>query len=762
MKLRRVLIADDDDVDRERVRRMLIGIVPPMEIIEAASADETLQQLSTGKVDCLLLDYQLGTTNATDLYTKLASTTSRHTPVIVITGNANERTAIEAVRQGVYDYLSKASLSRSQLGSAIEGSMQWARLRAQLRESEQRFEQLAESLPQLVWTCRPDGTCDYLSRQWSEYTGVPVDKLMAAGKAEYTHVDDRAVTAEAWRRAIDCGIEYRTEMRLRGADGRYRWFDARGVPIRNARGQIIKWVGSNSDIDENRTLSEALSRHAMMLDLAQDPIFAWTNEAGIEFWNRGCEQLYGYTSHEALGASSHGLLKTLFPIPLEQFSAELHRYGHWSGEVRHTTQDGRHVIVSSRHQMLRVGDHALVLESNRDITAQKKAEALQLQTQKMDSLGTLAGGVAHDFNNILLAISGHCSLAARAIDGGHPAQQYLGEISQASERAAQLVRRILLFARREEPKRERVKLEDIASEALKLMRASLPAMIDIRMSYGSGLGAISADSAQIHQVLVNLLTNSAHAIGNRVGHIEVSVSAVKGAQLKTEHPDLIEDEYICLAVCDDGCGIEPDILKCIFDPFFTTKSVGQGTGLGLSAVHGIVASHRALIDVKSKPGVGTTFTIFFPEAGSTAKNVLDAKQAYRRGNGEHILYVDDEIVIAKLMATILNRLNYRVTCFSDPEHALAAFQAGPLTYQAIVTDLSMPHMSGFALARAIRKISPDVPILLTSGYVNPEDELAAKELGITEILLKPDSIDRLSAALERALGGGDSTESSAR
>jgi PAS domain S-box-containing protein len=492
---------------------------------------------------------------------------------------------------------------------------------------------------------------------------------------------------------------------------------------------------------------------ATMLDLAHDPIFAWTDKDGIEFWNRGSEQLYGYSRNEALGASSHDLLKTVFSVPLEQFEAELRQHGLWSGEVRHTTKDGRQIIVSSQHQMLCVGDRALVLEANRDITDQKKAEELNLQSQKMESLGTLAGGVAHDFNNILLAISGHCGLAAKAIRPGHPAQQNLTEIGNASDRAAQLVRRILLFARQEEPKRGIVKLEDIVSEALSLMRASLPAMIEIRSTYASGLRAISADSTQIHQLLVNVLTNSAHAIGNRPGAIDVTVSRASGLELKAEHPELTENEYICLMISDDGCGIEPAILKRIFDPFFTTKSVGQGTGLGLSAVHGILASHCGAVDVKSKVGVGTALRVYFPAAGSSAPSVSRPKQTHEQGYGEHILYVDDEVVIAQLMTTILQRMNYRVTCFTDPEHALRAFQKDPTAYQAVITDLSMPHMTGFDLARAIRLISTRIPILLTSGCIRAEDEIAAQALGIEEVLLKPDSIERLSSALVRAIRG---------
>jgi PAS domain S-box-containing protein len=745
----RVMIIDDDDVDRERLCRMLYGTNSQVEIIEAASADESLERLHAVKVDCVLLDYHLGNARGTDLLGELQKTSSKHCPIIMITGNTNERVAIEAVRQGVYDYLPKASLDRSQLNAAIEGGLRWAQLRTELRESEHRFQRLSESLPQLIWTCRPDGACNYLSRQWTQYTGESPQVLLERGPWSRVHADERQSALSTWNACLRSGNEFRAELRIRRKDDAYRWFDVRIVPTRDNEHQILEWIGCNTDVHENRILTQAFRRQAKMLDLAHDPILAWTKDGGIEFWNHGCEQLYGYSSAEALGQNSHELLHSEFPGSFQEFEAQLKNTGLWSGELRQKNKDGQAVVVSSRHQLIQVGGRSLVLEAHRDVTLQKKAAELQARSQKMEALGTLAGGIAHDFNNILFAITGHCNLAKEELPPEHPAQQNLTEIGHASERATQLVRRVLQFARQEEPKRAVVALEPVVSEALNLMRASLPAMIALRFRSTPGVSAVSADATQIHQIVVNLVTNAAHAIGSRAGTIKIALDEVVADRLRNDRPQLTEERYVCLSVTDDGCGIEPQDLKRIFDPFFTTKPVGQGTGLGLSAVHGIVSAHQGAIDVESTPGAGTTFRAYFPAIRTAAAQHSPSCKPTAAGRGQHILYVDDEVIVADLMKIVLNRLGYRVTSFTDPEQALRAFSDHPAAFELAITDLSMPCFSGFELARALRAIRQDIPVVLTTGFLTTEDEATARSIGIQQILLKPDVASELPGCLER-------------
>jgi PAS domain S-box-containing protein len=386
----------------------------------------------------------------------------------------------------------------------------------------------------------------------------------------------------------------------------------------------------------------------------------------------------------------------------------------------------------------------------RDISDRRRAEETLLRSQKMEALGTLAGGIAHDFNNILLAITGNIKLAIADLPADHPVQPSLTEVHKASGRAADLVRRILTFSRQQEPKREVMQLRPVVEEVLKLLRSTLPAMIEIRTNFAETLPAVAADVTQIHQVVLNLVTNAAHAIGEKGGLIEVRVDTfMLSAEMALLTPDLGEGRYLRFSVSDNGCGMDEDTRKRIFDPFFTTKAVGLGTGLGLSTVHGIVKNHEGAISVYSALGKGTTFHLYFPAVAAGVEKAPARAHPVSRGHGERILYVDDEDALVLLASRMLRRLGYDVLGYTDPSAALHAFQANPDGVDAIVTDLSMPGMSGFELARALLRVRPDVPIVMTSGYLRPEDQTAALNLGIRDLILKPNTVEELGLALDR-------------
>jgi CheY-like chemotaxis protein len=332
----------------------------------------------------------------------------------------------------------------------------------------------------------------------------------------------------------------------------------------------------------------------------------------------------------------------------------------------------------------------------------------------------------------------------------HPVQQNLSEVAKAGARAADLVRRILAFSRPHEQKREPQSVQPIVEEALRLVRATLPATIQIATSFQSGLPAVALDATQIHPVIVNLATNASHAIGARPGSISIRLAYRDvNADDCSANSDLRVGPYVVLTVTDDGCGMDRATLDRIFDPFFTTKPVGQGTGLGLSVVHGIISSYQGAITAYSEPGKGTTFSLYFPAPDAPASetpSVAAAAPAMSRLH-EHILCVDDEEGLVALGTILLQRLGYQVTGHTDPSTALSDFRARPDYFAAVVTDLSMPRISGFDLARQLLAIRPDLPILMTSGFVRPEDQKAAEDLGVCRIILKPSTLDVLAAAL---------------
>jgi signal transduction histidine kinase/ActR/RegA family two-component response regulator len=386
----------------------------------------------------------------------------------------------------------------------------------------------------------------------------------------------------------------------------------------------------------------------------------------------------------------------------------------------------------------------------RAAAVRKRAEEAQIHSQKMEALGTLAGGIAHDFNNILLAITGNVKLAREDLPPDHEIQQSLAEIAKAGHRAAELVRRILAFSRQQESQREVMQLLPVVAAALKLLRSTLPAMIEIKATLRPDTPAVLADSTQIHQIMLNLVTNAAHAIGDRSGTIEVLVDAVavNGELAATAH-ELREGRYVRITVSDDGCGMDKATLDRIFDPFFTTQPVGQGTGMGLSVVDGIVKNHDGAITVYSHAGKGTSFRIYLPVAAGAAPAVEIQREGTVRGSGERVLYIDDDEAIVFLTTRLLERLGYRVTGFTDPEQALARFRANPADFDIVVTDLSMPHMSGFDLTQALHETRPDIQILMTSGYVRPEDRDTARDRGVRDLVLKPNSVEDLGEALDR-------------
>jgi PAS domain S-box-containing protein len=515
-------------------------------------------------------------------------------------------------------------------------------------------------------------------------------------------------------------------------------------------GQVILSVILR-DISERSRTEEVLRQHASLLDVA--PVLVRDMDDRIVFWSSGLAKLYSFTREDAEGRLSHDLLQTKFPEPLAQIQQTLNSAGIWEGELLHRDRDGNQVVVNSQWVLARdsQGKPTRILELNADITAKKRSEALQLRSQKLESLGTLSGGIAHDFNNILLAITGNTKLAVGDLPPDHPAQQSLAEIAKAGSRASDLVRRILTFSRPGELKRQILELQPVVEEALKLVRATLPATIEFRTDFAPNLPTVLADSTQIHQIIVNLATNAAHAIGSKSdGMIIVRLDTAK---LTADHASsllkLSAGTYVRLYVSDNGCGMDRSTRDRIFDPFFTTKRTGEGTGLGLAVVHGIMKNHDGGIAVYSEPGSGTCFRLFFPAAGAVTATLPEATAPPERERTENILYVDDEEALVLLITRSLKRLGYKVTGETDPVRAVELFRSNPRAYDAVVTDLAMPQLSGFDLASHLLAIRPGIPVVMTSGFVRPEDQERAQKMGLQDLILKPDTVDQLGRILDR-------------
>ncbi len=430
-----------------------------------------------------------------------------------------------------------------------------------------------------------------------------------------------------------------------------------------------------------------------------------------------------------------------------------------SGEFRIVRSDGRTLYMAMRARIERdsLGRPVRMIGISMDVTDRRLAEESRARSQKLEALGTLASGIAHDFNNVLLAIGGNSELAMDLLDARSPSRHHIQEIRRASARATDLVRRILAFTRGTELRREVIDLAPVIDEATRLLRATTPARIAITSSVPAGLPHVFADATQIHQIVVNLGSNAAYAIGERTGSISIALECElvdpSSPHIREALRSLHLGRHIVLSVKDDGSGIESEIIDRIFDPFFTTKPQGEGSGLGLSVVHGIVRNHGGAIDLESSVGAGTIFRIYFPvaEGERFAPATPQVESAPAPPRSGHVMYVDDEPSLASTIPSILRRLGYSTIGFTDPVAALEHFKKDPKAFDAVVTDEAMPVLPGFELARQLLALRSDLPVILTSGMVRPSTYEMAKTVGIREVLLKPYSMKDIQAALQRVV-----------
>jgi signal transduction histidine kinase/CheY-like chemotaxis protein len=393
-----------------------------------------------------------------------------------------------------------------------------------------------------------------------------------------------------------------------------------------------------------------------------------------------------------------------------------------------------------------------ITERKHDEEARQKLEDRLRQGQKMEAIGTLAGGIAHDFNNIVATILGNAELASHDASPGHPVQESIAEIRKAGLRAKGVVQQILAFSREAKPESRLIRLQEVLAEDEKLLRAAIPSGVELHFSVAPDIPDVLADPTQVHQILLNLCTNSWQAMQGGMGRIEIALdSATVDDEAAGSNSELSPGRYARLSVTDTGAGMDEPTLKRIFDPFFTTKDVGQGTGLGLAVVHGIMRVLGGAIEVASRPGRGTTFRLYFRAAKARPAAPSAAAGEARRGKGEHILFLDDEEALTFLTRRALERDGYRVSAFTETEKALEELRARPDAFDLVVTDLNMPGRSGLEVAKEIRALRPDLPVVLASGYVTKEVHAQARAAGVRDVIYKPNAVDELARTVGRVL-----------
>jgi len=528
------------------------------------------------------------------------------------------------------------------------------------------------------------------------------------------------------------------------------------------------------DITEHRRAQEALrkseERFKFLVEKVADVV--WTIDINLRntYVSPSVEKVLGHTPEERKQMSFEESVTTESLQRVQaRFLEELEREEEGNAdpdrtvtiEVEYYCKDGSTVWMENTVKAMRDPAGAIIglYGVSRDISRRKQVEeekeklqAQLAQARKMESIGTLAGGIAHDFNNILAIISGNTELAMSDVPEWNPARHNLEEVMKASLRARDAVRQILAFSRKTEEKQKPLRVGPIIQESLKLLRSAAPASIRIQEDLSTRTDAVFGDPAQINQVVMNLYGNAIHAMREKGGVLEVSL---KHAELDQDASpllhDLTEGRYVLLTVSDTGHGMEPEIVERIFDPYFTTKGIGEGSGMGLSVVHGIVKRHRGAIRVESELGEGTRFHVFLPLLETQEELESEPPASFPAGADEHILFVDDEDAVADLGGRMLQHLGYRVTVKTSSTEALEAFRAQPDHYDLLVTDMTMPDLTGTDLSREFLRIRPGFPVVLCTGFSEMITEESAKQMGIQAFVVKPLVMKEIAHTVRRIL-----------
>ncbi len=565
--------------------------------------------------------------------------------------------------------------------------------------------------------------------------------------ANYLETADRARGEGAWEAvAFAAGIRAVLHGALDRFDLEYschspneqRWFIGRVTPFPGDGPRRV--IVAHENITGHRRADEELRRLGTAIEHAAEAVVITDAEGTTRYVNPAIETMFGHPRAAVLGVPIAGIVND-GDGRLAQILRETMAGGSvWSGRINGRHINGTDLAIEATASPVRddVGRTSEVVIILRDITKESNLEVQLRRTQKLEAIGTLAGGIAHDFNNILSSIIGYTQMAMANIPPDGQAAQDLGQVVAAGHRAVDLVRQILTFGRRQEQPQQPLRLDLLAREALNLLRASIPATIEMRSEIAGNCDYVMGDHSQLHQVIVNLCTNAYHAMEKDGGLLSFSIEPVTvDARQAESMPNLRPGAWLRMTVRDTGCGMDQATLERAFDPFFTTKPQGKGTGLGLSIVHGIVKSHGGAIDMQSEPGKGTTVRVWLSTVKMSAQETGVSPDAPLVGHGERILFVDDEEMLVKLGERVLSGLGYAVTAFSDPNRAFDAFSADPVAFDLMITDHTMPFCTGLELAARAHAIRPDFPVILATGLSTALSEEDTAAAGVAEVLGKP-------------------------
>lgn len=642
---------------------------------------------------------------------------------------------------------------------------------AALMANEERFRSFVENANVGIYRSTPEGRIVMANPALLKIMGYDSFEEMASRNLE-TETYEPSYPRKKFREGLEReGLLKGWEATWTRRDGTKIFVRESATVIRGPDGGVLYYDGTIEDISERKKAEEALrdseERFRILTEAAFEGIVISEQGRIIDISDQALK-LFGYSRDEMVGREAAEFAEPGGRKIVEDCIRQ-HQEGCY--EHRFARKDGTLFQVEAQSKMMRMGERTVRMTAMRDITVQRQNEQRQRnleeqlrQMQKMEALGTLAGGIAHDFNNILTGILGNLQLAEMDVPKGHPAYLALESAAKASRRARDLVARILSFSRLEQHNRVAAPLGPVVREAMQLLCVGLQGDVGIRTEIDPSCPPVVFDSGQIHQVIMNLGTNSIHAMKAGGGVLSVELRPVSPSDsLRERHPQVTAEHRVCLTLRDNGCGMDEAVMKRLFEPFFTTKTFGQGTGLGLAMVHAIVSSHNGAIVVESAPGAGTRFDLYFPaaqakappeapvQAAATPAAAAPRPRIVAFGKSRRILLVDDEDSVLTIADSLLKRFGFAPRSFALPMEALKVFKGDPEGFAAVITDLTMPEMTGLELSHHILAIRPATPIILTSGYLNTEALQRARDSGVKSVIKKPFDVMELITQIRSVL-----------
>jgi PAS domain S-box-containing protein len=609
----------------------------------------------------------------------------------------------------------------------------------ELQASEERFRKLSAQAPIGIFETDVAGLCTYSNPRLQTLMGLSLAETIGEGWLKSIYPEDTDSLHAFWRTVVSDGSESEHEFRLRTPSGVIRWVYLRSALLRAGTGEVTGHVVSIEDITERKRAVEQIAEQAALLDKAQDAILVRDLEGRILFWNKGAEHVYGWTRQEALGRNIAELLYA-HPKKFEEVNRLTITKGEWSGEFVHMTKDRRELIIEARWTLIRDREEhpKSVLAIYTDITEKKQMEAQFLRSQRMESIGTLAGGIAHDLNNILAPIMMSIDLLKAESDNPQT-KRILETIALSAQRGADIVRQILSFARGLEGQRLEIQAKHLLKDLEHIIQDTFPKNIRSHFSVANDTWPIFGDSTQVQQILLNLCVNARDAMPNGGNLTVTAENCTLDDHYAAMNLEAKAGRYVRIDVIDSGIGMPKEVLDKIFEPFFTTKDLNKGTGLGLSTVMAIVEGHDGIIEVHSEPGQGTTFHVYLPamEISAAARIAQTGKVSLSRGNGEMVLVVDDEASILTITSQTLEAFGYRVLTATDGADAIAIYTQHQDEIAVVLTDMMMPVMDGAATIRALMRINPAVKIIAASGVSANDGVAKASGVGVKHFLTKP-------------------------